>query len=413
MYIAREDGEHFVIPSYRDVITARTLNLLKQQVLLLSSDYGEYVTIQRKSTEEYEVAFSPDTGYLLGETVWHYFKRPSDLIYCEALPNSSEAILVIVKSGSVYLDGTFPIDAIPDELVIFRTQKNNFEIYTYGDVPIADEPEEGKFAFDPASVKSFNVLNKSAFEQLPLIKSFQLQLVNIALREKGVGVLPVKRILVGILVIALIWMAWKFITSHKKEIVIPQVFVRVTNPYQTYLNSLSTPDPSTQIKWLASNVWLLSTIPGWYPDTIQFSDGKLIASVKSMGARTNLLYEWAAQNHARIDILSKGFILILNMNFASRPTPDKIYNLNKVIANMTDTLSYIIPGNNLELGDLVQRGRYSERQLTINFANITASTLDLIGEKLKDLPLVLTKVSITLTNNGILSGSIVLKGLGN
>ena len=75
---------------------------------MLSQSYGEYITLQRKGVFKYEVAFSPDTGYLLGESIWHNFKRPMDMIYCEAIPNTTEAILVIVKEGSVYLDGSFP-----------------------------------------------------------------------------------------------------------------------------------------------------------------------------------------------------------------------------------------------------------------------------------------------------------------
>ena len=146
-YITREDGEHFVIPSYRDVITSKQKSFIKKEILLLSQSYGEYITLQKKNDNQYEVAFSPDTGYLLGESLWHYFKRPLDMIYCEAIPNTTEAILVIVKNGSVYLDGSFPLDSIPEELVVFLTQQNNFEICIYGDVPISQTPEIGKFSF--------------------------------------------------------------------------------------------------------------------------------------------------------------------------------------------------------------------------------------------------------------------------
>ncbi len=84
-YITREDGEHFVIPSYRDVLTAKQKSQLKREILALSQNYGEYITLQRKGASQYEVAFSPDTGYLLGESVWHYFNRPMDMIYCEVV----------------------------------------------------------------------------------------------------------------------------------------------------------------------------------------------------------------------------------------------------------------------------------------------------------------------------------------
>ena len=139
-YITRDDGEHFVIPSYRDVLSAKQKSQLKKDILLLSQSYGEYITLQRKNAAQYEVTFSPDTGYLLGESIWHHFKRPLDMIYCEVIANTAEAILVIVKEGSVYLDGRFPLEGIAEELVVFLTQHNQFEIYIYGDVPIAQTP---------------------------------------------------------------------------------------------------------------------------------------------------------------------------------------------------------------------------------------------------------------------------------
>src|SRR6185436_11059386 len=118
---------------------------------------------------------SQESGYLLGESIWHYFKRPFDLIYCEAIPGTTEAILVIVKAGSVYLDGSFPVDSIPEELLVFRTQQNNFYIYIQGNVPISERPSPEKFSLDPSSVRSFKVLDTPVFPTLPLVKTFQLQ----------------------------------------------------------------------------------------------------------------------------------------------------------------------------------------------------------------------------------------------
>ena len=68
-YITREDGERFVIPSYRDVLIAKQKSQLKKEILLLSQSYGAYITLQKKSATQYEVAFSPETGYLLGESI--------------------------------------------------------------------------------------------------------------------------------------------------------------------------------------------------------------------------------------------------------------------------------------------------------------------------------------------------------
>lgn len=410
-YITREDGEHFVIPSYRDVLSAKKESLLKREITLLSQDYGEYITLQRKSANQYEIAFSNEPGYLLGESIWNYFKRPQDLVYCEAIPNTFEAILVIVKSGSVFLDGSFPIDSIPDELLIFRSQQNNFDIYTYGDVPISQVSEEGKFAFNTASVKSFKVLDKPVFPTLPVSKAFQLQLVSNVLKSKGIGVLPLKKILLGVVLLGLAYVAYQYFSTHEKEL--PQVILNVSNPYQGYVNAMSTPNPADEIHWLANESVLLNSIPGWQIVTMDYANGQLRAGLMSQGGRTNLLYDWARQNNAAVDITTNGIYLVTSQNFSSR-YPVTISQLNRVMATIVDALSYVYPGNNLTLKEAQDKGKYIERQFTINFNNITPDMLDLIGRQLRNLPLVLMKVTLNISStNGSLSGSIDLKALGN
>lgn len=409
-YITREDGERFVVPSYRDVLSAKKEILLKREILLLSSNYGEYITLQRKSAEQYEIAFSPDSGYLLGETVWHYFDRPGDLVYCEQIPNTSEAILVIVKSGMVYLDGTFPIDSIYDELIVFRTQQNNFHIYIYGDVPISETYAENKFFFDPSSIKSFTILENSAFAQLPLVKTFQLQLVNQTLREKGIGVFPLTPLLIGLGVIVLMWLAWSYFSTYKKEI--PTAVVGAVNPYQLYLDTLSSPDPYLQTRWIKDQLWLLLSLPGWVADTINYSDGSMQVTVKSSGGKTRDLYDWVARNRATVQMDTAGFTLTFNTLFANRLPPGTISPVNNIVGNLIDNLFSILPGNSIQVGAVVDHARFIERQITINFNNISPTVFDLVGQQFKNTPFVLTKVSLTMVN-GSITGSMTLQVLGN
>ncbi len=414
-YITREDGVRFIIPSYRDVLSVKKTSLLKREILLLAGNYGEYIALQKKNVNQYEIAFSPDPGALLGETVWQYFKRPRDLIYCEVIPNTTDAVLVIVKSGSVYLDGSFPVDSIPEELVVFQTQQNQFDIYLYGDVPISQVPAEGKFSFDPSSVKSFSILEKPVFPTLPIVKAFQLQLVDVILKEQGIGTFPIKKVTLSLLVLGLVWMAWVYLKGHRKEITIPQAFVSVVNPYQVYMSKLSSPNPAAQIHEIVNDISLLFTIPGWYPHAFAYSaaDNKgLSALVTSSGARTNVLYDWANKNKVQVELRSDGFYLVMALASGNRPVPTTIYKLDHVIANLIDRLSYIVPGNPIGITTYLNQGRYLETQVTISFDNLSPTTLNVVGQQLKMLPLVLSKVALTATN-GSLSGSIVLTALGN
>jgi hypothetical protein len=410
-YITRDDGQRFVIPSYRDVLSVKKTGLLQKEIRLVASNYGEYIAIQRKSPTQYEVAFSPEPGLLLGETVWSYFKRPRDLIYCEEIENSNEAILVIVKSGSVYLDGKFPIDSISDELLVFQTQSNQFDIYLYGNVPISKTIEEGKFSFDPSSVKSFNVLDKPLFPRLTVVPQFELKLVDDALKNQGIGVFPIKSVVFVIAIVALIWAAWNYFASYKE--VLPMSIVNVTDPYQPYVNELTSPSPYLEIQNIQHDIIRLYSIPGWAPASMSYEGAILEASVKSLGARTNTLYAWAKHNGATVSVKTDGFYVVYNPYvLLDRQRPDKIYNIGSIIANLTDKLSYVLPGNNLLIGSSTNKGKYLKTNILINFNKIVPTTLGLIGQQLKGLPLVLTSLTMTVSDEG-LSGSIALTVLGN
>lgn len=408
-YITREDGEHFVIPSYRDVLSAKQKNVLKRDILLLSQSYGEYITMQKKSADSYEVAFSPDAGYLLGESIWHFFNRPLDMIYCEAIPNTTEAILVIVKAGSVYLDGSFPLDSIPEELVIFLTQQNNFEIYTYGDVPISQTPQEGKFSFEEGAVKSFTVLEDPVFPTLPLLKIYKLQLVDTVLRAQGIGVFPLRQAIIGVGALAALWMAWSYFTAPA-EVVVPQE--AVVDPYQDYYSILSAPAPDQEVIEFLKAYRTMLTMPGWIMRTVDYTNGSFTASVASNGNSIENLMAWADRNHATVNIKADGIYVGMALGVSPRPIPRKIYTLKLIVARLTDNIAVVYPGNHLQLGEFTNRNVFTDLAITITLDNVSPGLLAMIGEQFKDLPIVLRGMKLTV-NEGNLTGSITLEALGS
>ncbi len=408
-YITREDGERFVIPSYRDVLSAKQKSVLKRDILTLSQSYGEYITLQRKNPTQYEVTFSTDTGYLLGESIWQFFKKPLDMIYCEAIPNTSEAILVIVKSGSVYLDGRFPVETIPEELVIFLTQQNNFEIYVYGDVPISQEPQEGKFAFETSSIKSFTVLEQPIFPTLPLYKIYQLQLVDQVLKAQGIGVFPTKQLVLALFVIGLGWLAWSYFSQPAPEVVEapPEI-----NPFQNYNTLLMSPAPDEVIHQIVNKINVMFTMPGWIPLRFDYIAGSLSVAVRSEGGLTQDLFKWAEEHEAGVSIKPEGMFVNLAIKTTNRPLPKQIYPITQVIGRFVDNLSYVYQGNRLQLSDVASKGVYSQVNVRLAVNNVTPSVLDLIGKQFQGLPFVLQNVSLTI-DTGILSGTITFEALGS
>jgi hypothetical protein len=408
-YIVREDGEHFVIPSYRDVLVVKQKSQLKKEISLLSHSYGEYITLKKKNASQYEVAFSPDTGYLLGESIWHYFKKPLDLIYCEAIPDTTEAILVIVKSGSVYLDGSFPLDSISEELIIFLTQQNNFEIHIYGDVPISQAPEEGKFSFDATAVKSFTILDKPVFQTLPLLKAYQLQLVDPVLKSQGVGVFPTKQILIIVLAIALAWLGYQYFTTRE----VTPVVVQEVNPYQAYFDALRSPAPQAELAGFMQALQQIQEIPGWKVNEVQYANGNIEANVLSNGGMVRSLLAWAENMKTRVVMKKTGIVLARPVLLDNRKPVINIYPLNEIIATIVDRLVAVYPGNHMELGDFIQKGKFTTVPVKVTFNSISPMLLALFGEQLIGLPLVMHDIAITVEENGNLTGSFTMDALGN
>lgn len=409
-YITREDGEHFVIPSYRDVLVVKQKNQLKKEILLLSKSYGDYITLQKKTNTQYEVAFSPDTGYLLGESIWHQFKKPMDMIYCEAIPNSTEAILVIVKAGSVYLDGSFPLDSIPEELIIFLTQQNNFEIFIYGDVPISKDPEPNKFNFEATSVKSFTVIDKPVFPKLPLLKVYQLKLVDTVLKEQGIGELPLRQLL---MLIAFIGVAWFIYSTFLSAPPPPPPEVPV-DPYQTFLDRLSSPAPDEEMARLTEAVKVLLQITGWFISDVNYANGSISSTILSRGGTMADLYAWAEVHKATVNLQVTGVVISMPLPMINRASPRDIYPRQKVIAALIDRIAEVLPGNTMKLEPLESGGSlFSESRMSISVDAISPVVLDLIGKQFTGLPLVLNNVKLTVNENGTLTGLIIIDALGN
>lgn len=406
-YIAREDGVHFVIPSYRDVLLSKK-SALQREMVDLSQSYGEYVTMQRKGPQQYEVAFSPDTGYLLGESVWAHFNRPLDMIYCEIIPNTTEAILVIVKAGSVYLDGSFPVESIPEELVIFLTQQNNFEIYVYGDVPITEKPTDGKFSFDAASVKSYTVLDQPVFKNLPLLPIYQLQILDVVLKENGIGVFPVKQLLfVGAVIVGVILL----ISMGLKLKPEPEEVVIEPNPYENYVIALNSPAPDQLMQAFVDKLNLLYSMPGWYFSDVKLGGLSVDALVRSSGNTLEGLAQWCAQNKATYTITPIGVLVSLPIDVPKRPKPKVIVPLKEVLTVFLDRLQKAYPGNNLRLSIKQTNAPYVVNIVSINAEDMTPMLLGLVGEQLKDLPITLDEVTMSPTK-GLLAGKIVLSTMG-
>lgn len=408
------DQVNFVIPDYRELVTVKKRSLLRKEVSLLTQNYGEYVFIRKKNSNQYEVTFAREQGFLLGETVWNHFGKPPDLIYCESIPHQDEVLLVVVKSGSVFLDVQLPLDSVVDELAVFRNQISSFEIYIYGDVPVSETPRAGYFSLDKKSVKSFTELSDSLFDNLVVSADLQVLPLNQVLRKQGLGAFPIKQTAIYFIVIVVIWYFWDMIKVNQYTRVLPSVIIGVVDPFARFINALASPAPDQEIKQLVDYISLIMTNPGWSVVSISYnSNAGFTANLLPQGGSAGMLQKWAFINSVNLSIDEKGVALTLPNQVKVRQAPGTIYVLRNVVANLIDKVNLVMPGSAVKINVQTQYSNYKEMKLVIIFSGVSLDMLLLLGEQLANLPFVLNDSELSISSEGDVSGQLLLTVLGN
>lgn len=413
--LKRADGIQFVIQTYRELLAPTKASLLKNEIRMLAQNHGEYVRLFKQPDGQYEAVFSREPGFLLGETVWKYFGNPNDLIYCEALPEGQQAIVVVVRSGTVYLDTKIPFANIPDEFSSLLAGQHQYEIYTFGDVPLSEKKQRGKFNFDSNLVKSFTHLPNSVFEQLPADESLQLQPLELVLRSiKFIKRSPVFIVLGAILAILVLGIWYQMHKTKVTPVEAQPITVthKPVSPYQAYETALTTPDPERQIAQFAALVQSLYDLPGWQATNVTFRDSTYTIQMTSLGGSIGALYRWTENHGMRMNIGNDGAKVTIGSAIRNRTKPNSIYNLQKLTYLVIDRMYTILPQNSVTIGATSPVGQAKSTQLNIRFTQMTPSTLNLLGKQLAGLPIRLNSLQANI-NEGLLTGIIQITVLGN
>lgn len=411
--IREKDGATFITPDYRELTSAKKASLLKREILMLSTQHGDFSHIRKKNKSQYEIAFSHETGFLLGESIWQHFNKPYNMVYCEPLPDTAEAILVVVTSGSIFIDTKIPVLSIPEELAVFISQEHEFDIYIYGDVPISAEKEEGKFSFSKEATKKFTVLEESLFENLKQNHELELLPTTQALKKQRIGTLPVKNIVIISVIAVIAWLGWSKLTVSTKN-VLPKIIISVVDPYTLFLNTLSTPAPDASIRQLVNYIERVSEAPGWEMTSISFTKkGGFQSYLLSSGNNISNLKRWAYLQHISIDIDNKGISANIPNTVNNRAKPNKIFKLQNVLGNIVDRINNILPGNAITLHPIVSYSQYKEISFSITIEDVTPTLLSLLAEQFTQMPVAFDGAELTVSNNGFISGTLTLTALGN
>ncbi len=412
--LLRNDGTHFIVQAYRErlAITKRSTGV--QKVRLFSEQHGQYVLLTLAGADSLEAIFSKEAGYLLGETIWHYFDRPKNLIYCERLSNEhNRVLLVVIRDGSIYLDNQVENDKLRSELLPFMTVQDSFRIVTCGEVLLAQTESPGHFVLPKNLVESFENLTVSVYAQLPVLQSCRLLSLPLALKSPLLGT-KIPTIAIASIIAVLVVGAWWLVASKP----IPKVAAEkpaahnADNSYTDFYNAMHTPSPLKQLSELIQTVEQFYGLPGWQADGINYNGGQYHVQLIRQGGTVQWIMQWADRHHYSMNLDSEKVELILPSQLTTRLKPRSLYSLPQVVASLIDELDRLLKDQVITVGDVKEFGKTKTRNITINLKDISPDVLALVGDTLgNNLPLSITAINVNV-NNGMLKGTIQLSVWG-
>lgn len=415
--LKRDDGAEFVMQAYRELVSADKKTVVGQRVRLLAEQHGQFVRLFKKNYSEYEAAFSREPGYLLGESIKHYFGHIENLIFCEALPNSNDVLLVVIRSNNVYLDTMIASKNIRAELTPLLTELQTYQVIISGAVPIQQkEPLKTKaaneiFYLPSDSVHSFESLDAPLFPRLPLVRSLQLLPLPLALKAERLTNHQTLSLTLIFLGAALLLGLGFWVLTPTKTIPPQPITSSADALYQPYITALTTPSPTGQLEEVYNLITRLYGLPGWQAVRINFSAGQYRITVTSLGADFAALTDWAQHYQFGFQLTSNAALLTLTSSKPPRPRPQDIYPAQLIVTTLIDQLDNALHEKNITLSQSTIHGNITEMPLTINLTDASPQTLLLISAQLRQLPLSLTSMELNL-KPGIINGTINISAWG-
>ena len=416
--ITREDGVNFIIPDYREELSHKKISVLKNEVGMLSKNYGEFIYIQKNLDDSFDVAFSSEPGFLLAESVAKHIKTSDNFIYIERLKNSDNVLFITMKKGKIHIDTQISIEAIHDEFIIIQAEQTPFDIFVYGEIPVTNQEQDVDKIFVGAIAKSFTILEKSIFENLVRYSEFELKAANDAFLSAGLAGANNKKIIMAvaavIVILIIIWMAWP---SQKATPVQQQTqSISTKSEYYDYVQTLKTPGPADQLNGLVKFLQKLQGIPeGWEPASIAINNSTIQVVLTNVGKVENLgeLHDWLENKGIDMFINNQSVNLSFITAYPARLERHDIYKTQEILRVLIDRLKPVLNNSLINVSTEISSDNYKELTVTVNVTNASLDTLDIIAKQLSDLPLLFTSVRLTQGNTGLLTGQINLIIVGN
>ncbi len=404
--IRRDDGVKFIAQVYREQLTVKSKRLLIQEIRMLSAQHGQYVCLMQRGRNTLEVSFSQEPGFLLAELVWDYFGRIDNMIYCEALNNCAHCLLVVIRSGSVYLANKLPADHIQKELMPLLVDNQLYDIYTFGDVPLRDVETFGgaTFTLPKKRVNQFHYLKDPVFLKLLAAQAFELQPLPDVLRSRYLRRTDVFAVVafVSVFIFAMGW--WLIVSPHADMVSATTGQLKYKTSYQV---ALSTPRPMDLLHELAQHIDHLYLIPGWVVSKITYNEGQYVIHMNQQGGDLWYLTQWAKQHYYDLHVTTNGAALQLHSQLSRRTLPKHYASFDKATDELMHRLAHVLTHRAIHVHERHTHGGIQEMRLSLDVTQLSPDLLDLVGHELDDLPVSLSAINLRI-KDGLVDGKIDL-----
>lgn len=405
--VDRQDGVKFVAQVYRETLPRQSKRLLLETVRQLAKQHGQYLCLYAQG-KVIEAAFSNEPGYLLGECVWDYFGRPDHMIYCEAVGERANCLLVVIRQGRVYLDMTLLSGDILAELQPIFTDKQSYVVYTYGDVPIREKETFGgaTFTLPKEMVGQFKQLTDPLFSALIPASIFELKSPD-HLRLASLTRRQDKWLAVGLLLIISMLGIWWFWAPQKPNI-LPTTSLLKTSVKQAWQDKLHQPAPATIMQSLVSHIDTLYLIPGWQAVGFHYAGHAFQATLKaSDGGDLWALTDWAKQHFYTMHMDHEQAVLQSTSRLAVRQSVPPILPMADVMNTFTRRFSRLLAADAMHFGSVQQDGKLQTASIKLTIHALSPDLLALVGEEFENLPLTLSSADLSI-EDGLINGTIQL-----
>jgi len=396
--------------AYRELLTIGRQSQLMQALHQLTDQQGEFVVLLKKGQDAVEAVLSKEPGYLFGESIWEYFGKPDNLIYCELDPSDGQIYLVVVQKGVVYLDKKIQPPELRNELLPLFSEPKKYEIRIHGKVPLKQHEFEPGFLLPNRLVNTFERLKESPIQALPHYSHLELRPFTMAVKQGNIEKNKPWSIGVGVLLVVALFIWWLW--PAPPQSVSPTTPQVAQDPFAGYRHALMTVAPDRQLHEIVNVIDQLYLVPGWQPHALHFSKHHYRVLLSPAGGELGNLSEWASKYHYQFAMTAAGPQLAFTSYLPARMEPTQLYRNQNVLTVLVDEIDQLLSHHAVALSDTKQYGQVEKTSISIELKEVSPALLDLVGTQLKGLPVTLSAVDLNFQQD-LINGTIQLSVWGS